>query len=169
MDLEKYRRLFVDESADHLAEMANALAGLERADRDSCADELIDTLFRMAHSMKGMAASLDYEAVSSLAHSLEDSLEPARSSGSVPGQQIQLMYEIVGALEQMVGEVEAGESTPTPRPDLIARLDDEWIQVPEEAAERPEKKLRRLPRLPRRGRSEFAPPRSIAFWQESAS
>ena len=75
MDLEKYRRLFVDEATDHLGEMARALATLEGG---GSSREAIDTLFRMAHSIKGMAASLDYSSAATLAHRLEDWMEPLR-------------------------------------------------------------------------------------------
>lgn len=122
MDLEKYRNLFVDEATDHLDEMARALARAERGDSGDSDESAIDTLFRMAHSIKGMAASLDYDVVSELAHKLEDWLEPARSSGALPDGGVQLVYEIIGALEQMVAVVAAGEQLPAPREDLIARL-----------------------------------------------
>ena len=109
MDLEKYRTLFVDETTDHLAEMSRALAAVERGDEDASDEGAIDTLFRMAHSIKGMAASLDYDAVSALAHRLEDWLEPVRSSGAMPEDGVQLVYEIIGALESMVAVVGADE------------------------------------------------------------
>ena len=65
MDLEKYRSLFVDEANDHLVEMSRALTALESGASRHDIDEAIDTLFRMAHSIKGMAASLAYDSVSS--------------------------------------------------------------------------------------------------------
>ena len=72
MDVEKYRSLFVEEGMDHLAEMSRAAATLEkRASPDECG-AAIDCLFRMAHSIKGMAASLEYAAPEELAHKLED-------------------------------------------------------------------------------------------------
>lgn len=121
-DLEKYRSMFVEETTDHLAEMARALARVERGDPDESDESAIDTLFRMAHSIKGMAASLDYDVVSDLAHRLEDWLEPARRSGSLPDEGVSLVYAVIGAFEQMVAVVGAGEQLPAPRDDLIARL-----------------------------------------------
>ena len=85
MDIEKYRRLFVEEATDHLAEMASALASLESREGGD-AEAAIDTLFRMAHSIKGMASSLDYDSVASVAHRLEDWLEPMREAGVLPAR-----------------------------------------------------------------------------------
>ena len=70
MDLEKYRLLFVDDATEHLVEMSRALCVLGEGGRPEERAEAIDTLFRMTHSIKGMAASLDYDAASSLAHGL---------------------------------------------------------------------------------------------------
>ena len=55
MDLEKYRALFLEEATEHLAEMSTALLVLEKSPRDT---EAIGVVFRMAHSIKGMATML---------------------------------------------------------------------------------------------------------------
>ena len=102
MNLEKYRRLFVDEATDHLVEMSRALTVLAEGRRAGERAEAVDTLFRMTHSIKGMAASLDYDSVSLLAHRLEDWLEPFRGEPSLPRAGLGLLYEAVRALEEMV-------------------------------------------------------------------
>jgi chemotaxis protein histidine kinase CheA len=83
MDLEKYRALFVDEATDHLAEMSHAVTTLEKRPPPEEASAAIDCLFRMAHSIKGMAGSLEYHAPAELAHKLEDWMEPLRDGGEV--------------------------------------------------------------------------------------
>jgi two-component system chemotaxis sensor kinase CheA len=122
VDLEKYRLLFVDEATEHLVEMSRALCVLGEGGRPEERGEAIDTLFRMTHSIKGMAASLDYDAASSLAHGLEDWLQPLRSEGTLPEDGMPLLYEAVRALEQMVTVVSEEGSPPRPREDLLARL-----------------------------------------------
>ena len=71
MDLAKYREIFVEESTEHLSEMGAALLSLEKQSDDT---DAIDLIFRMAHSIKGMAASLSFDSVTELAHCLEDPL-----------------------------------------------------------------------------------------------
>lgn len=121
MDLEKYKALFVDEAGDHLAEMGHALARLEGAAEAEAAGA-IDALFRLAHSIKGMASSLDYEPVASLAHRLEDRLEPLRREGRLPDAALPLLYRVISGLERMVGEVAEGRA-PAPAPGLIEELE----------------------------------------------
>ncbi len=132
MNLEKYRALFIEEATEHLAEMGQALVALEKKAGTPDAIEPIDTLFRMAHSVKGMAAALSYEAVSDLAHKLEGWMEPLRGQEQVPEGAIPLLFDIVRALETMIADVARTGGSPDPRPDLIrlletpARVPDTW-------------------------------------------
>jgi chemotaxis protein histidine kinase CheA len=64
VDVAKYRTLFLEEATEHLAEIGQALLVLEK---DLRAGDALDTVFRLMHSMKGMGASLGYDAVSLLA------------------------------------------------------------------------------------------------------
>jgi two-component system chemotaxis sensor kinase CheA len=123
VNLEKYRSLFVEEASEHLAEMSRALLALEKESSAEESAASVDCLFRVAHSIKGMAASLDYGSVSSLAHSLEDWLEPLRRGAALPDSGFPLLYTALGALEEMVGEVARNGVAPPPRSDLLALLE----------------------------------------------
>jgi two-component system chemotaxis sensor kinase CheA len=122
LDLKKYRTLFIEEATDHIGDMGRALASLEKGADASEATEAIDTLFRMAHSIKGMAASLEHESIAELAHRLEDWMEPLRGRTELPKGSIPLLLEVVGAFEEMLGVVAEKDTTPEPRPDLLDRL-----------------------------------------------
>ena len=80
MDMAKYRQVFIEESTEHLAEMSSALLDLEKNLADG---EAIDLVFRMAHSIKGMAASLEYDSVTQVSHGLEDRMQEIRRAGRV--------------------------------------------------------------------------------------
>ena len=58
--------------------------------RIRAAREAIDVVFRMAHSIKGMAASLGYDSITELAHRLEDRMQrvPARPAASTPRDEL---------------------------------------------------------------------------------
>jgi two-component system chemotaxis sensor kinase CheA len=111
VDLAKYRALFLEEATEHLAEMSRALLALEKDPAETAA---IDLVFRMAHSIKGMAASLDYGSISEVAHRLEDRMEGVRQAGRVDGgADLPLLFRALEALEAMVGAVrERGEASP---------------------------------------------------------
>ena len=87
----KYRTVFLEEATDHLAEISTALLALEK----ECGDaEGIDLIFRMAHSIKGMAASLGYDPITELAHKLEDRMQEVRAAGRVRSpDELQLIFK----------------------------------------------------------------------------
>lgn len=113
LDMAKYRRIFLEESSDHLGEVGRALLDLEK---EMANGEAIDTIFRMAHSMKSMAASLGYEPVADLAHRLEDRMEGVRTAGRVRDhEELGLLFRGLESLEAMVAEVNDDcELTPPP-------------------------------------------------------
>jgi two-component system, chemotaxis family, sensor kinase CheA len=116
----KYRRIFLEEATDHLGEMSHALLGLEK---ELAGTESIDTLFRMAHSIKSMAASLGFEPIADLAHKMEDRMEGVRRTGRVRDPaELAVLFQALEALEGMVAAV-AAERNPNPADDaLLARL-----------------------------------------------
>ncbi|MFQ5699666.1 MAG: chemotaxis protein CheA [Myxococcota bacterium] len=122
MDLEKYRALFVEESRDHLAEMGRALGELEKTDDRSHDADGVECLFRMAHSIKGMAASLDFAETERLAHRLESWMEPLRSQEAFAPALLAPVWDAVAALESMVASVAAGGEPGAADPDLMRRL-----------------------------------------------
>ena len=120
MDLAKYRGLFLDEATEHLAEMSRALLCLEKNPADG---EAIDLVFRMAHSIKGMAASLSYDVITDVAHKLEDRMEAVRTEGRVSGPDVlPLLFRGLDGLDRMVEVVRATGEPPPPDPELSAAL-----------------------------------------------
>lgn len=104
MDMSKYREMFLSETREHLDSMARLLVALEKApgDRDG-----IDTLFREAHSVKGMAASMGYQGMTDLAHSMEDLLDGFRSGGDVPAASIDRLLSGCDLLEGLLEDIAA--------------------------------------------------------------
>jgi two-component system chemotaxis sensor kinase CheA len=120
LDMAKYRRIFLEESSDHLGEVGRALLDLEK---EMANGEAIDTIFRMAHSMKSMAASLGYEPVAELAHRLEDRMEGVRAAGCVRDhEELALLFRGLESLEAMVAEVNDDCELTPPPPELIDAL-----------------------------------------------
>ncbi len=128
LDMGKFRALFLEEAAEQLAEISRALLELEK---DTASVESIDVIFRMAHSIKSMAASVGYDAVEQVAHALEDRMEGIRSSGRVPpGDSLSVLFSGLDGLEQMVEVVrETGEPPPL-RPELVELLSAPAVESP---------------------------------------
>ena len=120
MDLAKYRTIFIEESVEHCAEMSSALIQLEKNPEHI---ESIEVVFRMAHSIKGMAGSLGYDSITETAHRLEDRMQAVRTAGRVaPGEELSLLFRGLSALEAMVEAVKETGEPPAADAELIAAL-----------------------------------------------
>jgi two-component system chemotaxis sensor kinase CheA len=139
LDMAKYRAVFVEEATEHVAEISRALLELEK---DAASADAIDRIFRMAHSIKGMAASLEYASVTELSHKIEDRMQAIRAAGRVPGgEELSLLFRGLAGLERMVAHVRDHGQPPQAEPELTAAL-----AAPLPAAEAdPKKKAPSLP------------------------
>lgn len=104
MDISKYRDMFLNEAAEHLQQMAGTLVAVEKHPTDQNG---IAALFRAAHSVKGMAATMGFEATARLSHNLEDSLDICREQGSIDSPQIDRLLAGVDLLEGLLEDIAA--------------------------------------------------------------
>jgi len=119
IDLNKYSKLFVSESRESLRVMNDALLELEKNPENK---ELVDRIFRSAHTIKGMAGMMNFKAVVETAHAIEDVL------GWIRDGRLQLKENVVetiftgfDTLDAMVVAVEASAEI-RENPELIQHL-----------------------------------------------
>ncbi|WAM25744.1 chemotaxis protein CheW [Myxococcus sp. NMCA1] len=74
MDMSRYLGLFISEATDHLEALGRDLVELEREGSSSA----VDSMFRHAHSVKGMASSMGFEPIAIVAHRVEDLVDAVR-------------------------------------------------------------------------------------------
>jgi two-component system chemotaxis sensor kinase CheA len=120
MDMSKYVKMFVSESYEHLQKMDGLLLALEQNGGDRTA---IDTLFREAHSVKGMSASMGYDELAKVSHRMEDYLDRFRGGkGALERHAVDLLLEGVDLLRKAVEEI-AGGQAPSLRADAyVAKM-----------------------------------------------
>ena len=149
MDLAKYRNLFLEEATEHLAEMSRALLILEKHPEDG---EAIDLVFRMAHSIKGMAGSLGYDSITEIAHKLEDRMDAYRAVGQIEVVEgIAMLFRGLDGLERMIDVVRESGEPPPPDLELANALSpDAAGGAAPGALEEPRKKSPRRSLTPRR-------------------
>ena len=120
MDMSQYRDLFVSESRGHLSAFNELVVQLEENVSDRAA---VDEIFRHAHSLKGMAATMQFEAITALAHRMEDLLSRVRNDECVfSADMADLLLEGGDLLSSMVSIIETGEGQQPDASDLIERL-----------------------------------------------
>jgi len=105
-DEEGYRKLFVEESRENHENIVNNLLALENEDAQQ---EAIDEIFRSAHTLKGMSASMGFDAMEHLCHSMEDVFSLIRSGRrEVTVSLTDLLLNCTDTIEEMLDAIEAG-------------------------------------------------------------
>lgn len=120
MDLTQYLELFLVESREHLENLNSFLLELE-GNPDNNA--VVDEIFRSAHTLKGMAATMGYEGISELTHEMENVLSRLRSGEiKADSQLVDLLFKCVDSLQNMVEAIEGGGSGENAAAELVNQL-----------------------------------------------
>jgi two-component system chemotaxis sensor kinase CheA len=100
IDLALFHDAFYEESFEAIAAMEGALLRLEQGSDER---ELIHTLFRAAHSIKGGASTFGFNSISNFTHSLEALLDALRAERlALNAPIVQLLLRAVDALRAML-------------------------------------------------------------------
>jgi two-component system, chemotaxis family, sensor kinase CheA len=107
-----------EEAIDCLTRIESNLLAIERG---ADAAELVDALFRDAHSVKGASGMVGWRAAAAIAHEIEDRLETARERGELERETIDELLESTDRLRHAVDDgdraaVEIPEPEPPPLP-----------------------------------------------------
>jgi len=106
MDMSQYRELFVSESRGHIDTFNDLIVQLESNAGDQ---GIVAELFRHAHSLKGMAATMQFHPIADLAHKMEDLLSKVRSGELIISPAMaDLLLEGSDALGNMITTIESG-------------------------------------------------------------
>ena len=128
IDLSQFHQVFYEESYEGLDAMEQGLLDMELVDPDP---EVINTIFRAAHSMKGGAGTFGFTQVADFTHVLETLLDQIRSGQRAMSQDIQnLLLKSVDCIRQLLQDLQSGtqadtEETTTLKSQFEAILNDE--------------------------------------------
>ncbi len=106
VDMSEFRDLFSAEAREHIEAMNAALLALEQ---QPDAEEALSDLFRAAHSLKGIAATMGYDDLARLAHALEDRLDALRQGEEALSPELaDRLFQGVDALQTLLNDILAG-------------------------------------------------------------
>jgi two-component system, chemotaxis family, sensor kinase CheA len=131
MDASQYLPMFLAESREHLQELNLAVVRVEETPDDR---EIVDEIFRIAHSLKGMSATMGFEGMAALTHRMEDVFELLRQRrGGLDRAAIDVLLECLDTLEAAVDAIEADGTEQLDPASLIERL-QALVRAPEPEA-----------------------------------
>lgn len=121
MDTDQYLEVFIDESKEHLMALNQNLLELEKNPEDL---EIVNNIFRAAHTLKGMSATMGYTDLANLTHIMENVLDGIRNEKiKVTTQLLDIVFLAVDDLEVMVESIASGQDGKRDVTDVIAKLE----------------------------------------------
>jgi len=122
--MRQLRATFKAEAADHLQAMNRILLELEKGPNGRERDELLEEIFREAHSLKGAAGAADIGDVETTAHKLESVFSAAKAGEiELTADLCDVLYEAIDAVGIIVEAVLAGKAHELDIPGLHTRLE----------------------------------------------
>ena len=132
----QYMDMFLDESHEHLQSLNEGLLRLEENMEEIGA---VNDIFRNAHTLKGMSATMGFAKIAELTHEMEDVLDLVRKEQLKLNEDIMdTLFKCLDSLEQMVDSVGNGEAEDVVDvSDLVAKLSSISKGTPAPAAAAP--------------------------------
>ena len=115
-----YWELFFGESEEYLRQINQSLVALEKDPSDTSA---INEIFRLMHTLKGMAATMGFNGLSEFAHKIEDIFDSLRAGrSSVTTSLMDIIFSCVDAMGIMIDDLRNKRETSISVSDYINKL-----------------------------------------------
>ncbi|OOE11913.1 chemotaxis protein CheA [Fictibacillus arsenicus] len=108
MEMTQYLDIFIEESKEHLQAINQQVLLLEKSPEEL---SIVNEIFRSAHTLKGMSATMGYEDLANLTHCMENVLDAIRNKKIIVTTQVlDVLFTSLDHLEAMVVEISEGGS-----------------------------------------------------------
>jgi len=122
MDTSQYMSMFLEESLENLQTLNESLLDLEQNPEDT---DKVNAIFRVAHTIKGMAATMGFTDLAELTHKMEDVLAEFREGElKVTQDVVTVLFDCLDTLEKMVDNVQEGSNEKIEIDGIIKALAD---------------------------------------------
>ncbi|AGX44940.1 chemotaxis protein CheA [Clostridium saccharobutylicum] len=122
MDTSQYMSMFLEESLENLQTLNESLLELEQNPEDT---DKVNEIFRVAHTIKGMAATMGFTDLAELTHKMEDVLAEFREGElKVTQDVVTVLFDCLDTLEKMVDNVQEGSDEKVDIEGIMAALAD---------------------------------------------
>ncbi|MDN6626357.1 MAG: chemotaxis protein CheA [Pisciglobus halotolerans] len=137
-DNSKYLEVFFEETAAHLQVLNDRVLELEEDPTDI---DSLDEIFRSAHTLKGMAATMGFNAMAALTHKMENVFDLLKSQTiQADKQTISLIFDCLDTLSAIEEDLQNGEEGERDIGNLLERLNRIAEGTAEEEGEEAEEK-----------------------------
>jgi len=119
---EQYMEIFIQEAREQLEIMTRSLLDLEKNPENH---EVVNEIFRAAHTLKGSSGMMGFTDIQELAHKMEDLFDNIRKGLMTPSSDlIDSIFECIDAIEERINRIEKGERGEGDFSYLIKKIED---------------------------------------------
>ncbi|MCI5822962.1 MAG: chemotaxis protein CheA [Lachnospiraceae bacterium] len=105
MDVSQYLDIFIDETNGHIQTLNDNIMILEKEPENK---DVINEIFRAAHSLKGMAGTMGFKKMQRLTHDMENLFQEIRNDNiKVNSSLIDILFSCLDAIEEYLETVKA--------------------------------------------------------------
>ncbi|SER06938.1 two-component system, chemotaxis family, sensor kinase CheA [Gracilibacillus ureilyticus] len=120
MENNEYLEVFIEESKEHIQSLNDQILILENEPGNM---DTVGEIFRSAHTLKGMAATMGYQDLADLTHKMENVLDAVRNNKlSINSDIIDVIFQAVDQLEGMVVDIASGGDGSSDVQELVHKL-----------------------------------------------
>ncbi|SFL72488.1 chemotaxis protein CheA [Pelosinus propionicus] len=120
MDTNQYMGMFLEESREHLQTLNSCVLDLENDPENL---SVLSEIFRSAHTIKGMSATMGFTTIAELTHEMENILDLLRKGQLKASHDIiDTIFRCVDTLEQLVESVASNNESSIDSKPLITKL-----------------------------------------------
>lgn len=113
-------QVFLEEADEQIQLLEDDLVKLERAERS---DELLQEIFRAAHTLKGSSATLGHQKMAELTHAMENAFDQLRRGAiEVTTELMDVLLKALDALSDMKEDLRAGVETGVDVDEIVADI-----------------------------------------------
>ena len=119
---EEYLKMFFDEAEEYIQSLNEDILTLEQEPDNK---EVINSIFRAAHSLKGMAATMGFDSLTNLTHKMENALDLIRNDELyLDTELIDALFYGIDLINELVEDIKRGGEEETNVDDYVKKLNE---------------------------------------------
>lgn len=120
-DCSQYKEVFIEEAREHIDTLTKSLLSLEKDPQNT---ELVNMLFRAAHTLKGCSGMMGYKDIQELTHAMEDVFDDLRKGRKPTSNLITVLLECADALSCRLENIQNMNEEEIKVPSLLQKLQE---------------------------------------------
>ncbi|SFH62797.1 two-component system, chemotaxis family, sensor kinase CheA [Pseudobutyrivibrio sp. OR37] len=125
MDVSQYLDIFIDETSGHIQSLSDNIMELEKEPDNK---DVVNEIFRAAHSLKGMAGTMGFKRMQHLTHDMENVFQEVRNDNvKVNSNLIDILFKCLDAIEGYLDTVKATSNEGEEENEALIKLLNDYL------------------------------------------